>query len=107
MSGKKSVLEAFILFCFLLFLGCNRSEAKFIQNLQLNEFLGKHEDASIVDVRKPHELKGHLGNIVNSVNVPLQTIGANIEKYVPNKKDHIVLVCRTHNRSQIAYRKLK
>ncbi|MDZ7761051.1 MAG: rhodanese-like domain-containing protein [Desulfovermiculus sp.] len=108
MKHRRFAVRVFV-FCFalLFFFGCDSSEAKFIKNSQLSELIDEHKCIKVVDVRNPYELEGNLGKIEGSVNVPLKNIDTDIEKHVPNKNTYVVLVCRTHNRSQAAYHKLK
>lgn len=53
------------------------------------------EGAFLVDVRTPGEFQG--GHVKGSVNIPLDTISANLKKF--NDKKNIVVFCRSGNRS--------
>jgi rhodanese-related sulfurtransferase len=62
-----------------------------------------NEGAFLVDVRTPSEFAG--GSVKGAVNIPLDTIGKNLEKF-KNKKN-IVVFCRSGNRSGQAQAILK
>jgi phage shock protein E len=76
-----------------LFGGSNDEELKTAVN----------EGAFLVDVRTPSEFAG--GSVKGAVNIPLETIGKNLEKF-KNKKN-IVVFCRSGNRSGQAQAILK
>lgn len=61
------------------------------------------DDATIVDVRSHTEFA--VGHAKGSLNIPLETIGAKTEN-LKNYK-HIILCCRSGNRSAMAQRTLK
>ncbi len=56
-----------------------------------------HEDAVVLDVRSMAEFKD--GHIVNSVNIPLNGLGANIKQLEKHRAKPIVTVCRSGSRS--------
>ena len=59
--------------------------------------------AIVVDVRTPSEYKD--GNVKGSINLPLQTLNANLNKL---KKDQVIITCcRSGSRSGMAKRMLK
>ncbi len=60
--------------------------------------------AKIIDVRSPSEFSG--GNIKGSINIPLDQIGANIDKIKAYQKP-IVLCCASGMRSAQATNQLK
>lgn len=51
----------------------------------------------LVDVREPHEYTGELGHIDGAELVPLATVEAAASAW--DKKEELVLVCRSGNRS--------
>jgi len=51
--------------------------------------------AFLVDVRTPSEFNA--GHVNNSVNIPLDTVEYNLEKF--KNKDQIIVFCRSGNRS--------
>lgn len=51
--------------------------------------------AFLVDVRTPSEF--NTGHVNNSVNIPLDTVEYNLEKF--KNKDQIIVFCRSGNRS--------
>ncbi len=59
--------------------------------------------AVVVDVRTPTEYKE--GHIKGSINLPLQTLGNNLNKL--NKDQVIITCCRSGSRSGMAKRMLK
>ena len=56
----------------------------------------KEKQGTIVDVRTPVEYMG--GNVVGSINIPLQEIQQRLEE-VKNLKQPLVLCCASGNRS--------
>jgi rhodanese-related sulfurtransferase len=69
--------------------------------VDLNEL--RATGAIIVDVRTPAEYKE--GHIKGSINLPLQTLGDNLNKL---KKDQVIITCcRSGSRSGMAKRMLK
>lgn len=61
------------------------------------------ENAFIVDVRTPAEF--NTGSFDGAVNIPLNTIGDNLEKF--EDKDQVVVFCRSGSRSGQAQRILE
>jgi rhodanese-related sulfurtransferase len=59
----------------------------------------KEKQGTIVDVRTPVEFMG--GNVVGSINIPLQDIQQRLEE-VKNLKQPLVLCCASGNRSGMA-----
>lgn len=57
-----------------------------------------NEGAYLVDVRTPAEFSA--GHVKGSVNIPLDTIGRNLSKF--KGKKHIIVFCRSGNRSSQA-----
>ena len=69
--------------------------------VDLNELMAN--GAIVVDVRTPAEFKD--GHVKGSINLPLQTLNANLNKL---KKDQVIITCcRTGSRSGMAKRMLK
>jgi len=69
--------------------------------VDLNELMAS--GALVVDVRTPAEYKD--GHIKGSINLPLQTLGNNLNKL---KKDQVIITCcRSGSRSGMAKRMLK
>lgn len=55
-----------------------------------------HESASIVDVRTPEEFMS--GNVVNSINIPLNLVPDNVDKFKELSKP-IIVCCLSGGRS--------
>ena len=69
--------------------------------VDLNELMAL--GAIVVDVRTPAEYKD--GHVKGSINLPLQTLNANLNKL---KKDQVIITCcRSGSRSGMAQRMLK
>ncbi len=99
--------KIFLFLIFLLFfLSCGNDQDYFINQKELANLLKKHVNLIILDVRQPQERTGQLGKIPDSVNIPLQEIEPGLAKLDLPAETPIVLLCRTQNRSQAAYRKL-
>ena len=64
----------------------------------------KSESATIVDVRSPQEFQE--GHVSGAVNIPLDVIDKQIDRLKGMSKP-IILCCRSGNRSNQAYTKLK
>lgn len=62
------------------------------------------EDSALVilDVRNPEELKGPLGKIDGSINIPVQDLEKRIGELDKYKDKEIAVICRTGHRSGIA-----
>lgn len=69
----------------------------FKTNTVSSEELGKliNEGAFLVDVRSPGEFAG--GSAKGAVNIPLDQVTQKMDKF--KNKDHIVVFCRSGNRS--------
>lgn len=59
-----------------------------------------HEDAVVLDVRSMKEFND--GHIVNSVNIPLNSLGGNIKQLDKHRGKPVIAVCRTGSRSGAA-----
>ena len=69
--------------------------------VDLNELMAS--GAVVVDVRTPAEYKD--GHVKGSINLPLQTLNANLNKL---KKDQVIITCcRSGSRSGMARRQLQ
>ena len=64
----------------------------------------KETDYLIVDVRTPEEFSA--GHIPGAINIPNETIGNHEIPQLPNKKQLILVYCRSGNRSKQASEKL-
>ena len=61
------------------------------------------DGATLVDVRTPSEFRD--GNIQGAINLPLQTLGSNLNKLM---KDQVIITCcRSGSRSGMARRQLQ
>lgn len=63
------------------------------------------EGTTIVDVRSPLEYEE--GHIEGSILIPEYELKKDIEKYLPNKDEKIILYCQTGHRSKRAQKELK
>ncbi len=91
----------------LIFWGCSQEESYFISQAEFSELQEKQDDLLILDVREPRERTGRLGKIPGSVNIPLGELKSGIARLELPKDAPIVVLCRTQNRSQEAYRQLQ
>ena len=64
----------------------------------------KEKDYIILDVRRPDEFAEK--HIPGAINIPNETIGTEEIKELPNKKQLILVYCRSGNRSKQASEKL-
>jgi phage shock protein E len=64
----------------------------------------KEKKGTVVDVRSPAEFSG--GNVLGSINIPLQEIPLKVEE-IKKMKSPIILCCASGNRSGQAQRFLK
>lgn len=64
----------------------------------------KEKDYIILDVRRPDEFAGK--HIPGAINIPNEIIGTEDIKELPNKKQLILVYCRSGNRSKQASEKL-
>ncbi|MFN2342569.1 MAG: rhodanese-like domain-containing protein [Desulfonatronovibrio sp.] len=103
---KIIILCALISFLFF-FQACAQEETYFVDQSGLEKLILDNKNVLIIDVREPHERKGPLGKINESVNIPLGNIEQGILSLNPESDAVIVILCRTQNRSQAAYNILK
>jgi len=61
------------------------------------------KDSFLVDVRTAEEFQS--GSVANAINIPLNEIESNLDKF--SGKEHIVVFCRSGNRSNKAKKKLE
>jgi len=73
------------------FTGCNKQNSVKTEQLVNN-------GAFLVDVRTPQEFAA--GHVVGSVNIPVDEIGKNLEKF--KDKDNIIVFCRSGARAETA-----
>lgn len=64
-----------------------------------------HEDALVLDIREPAELKD--GVILNSLHIPLAQLNGSLGRLEKYKSRPIIASCRSGSRSQAACRTLK
>ncbi len=67
--------------------------------------LMNQKDAVVVDVRTDSEYQA--GHIINSLHIPLDTLGDNAPKLQDYKNNSLIIVCRTGSRSAHTASKLK
>lgn len=103
---KIIALYALVSFLFAL-QACAQAETHFIDQRELEELILAHENLLIIDVREPHERRGPLGKIPQSINISLGALEHGLLSLNPDVDEIIVILCRTDNRSQAAYRMLK
>lgn len=74
-------------------------------NITVDQFIKMiAEDSTIVklDVRTPEELSGPLGKIEGVINIPLQELETRINELEKFRKNKLVVICRSGNRSMRA-----
>lgn len=78
---------------------------------QLVEFIGKHPNATILDVREPHEFEAYPDAYVagkKPVNIPLTQITHFVKQHKQHKMvNEYICICRSGNRSDAAAKTLK
>ena len=98
-----------ILLTTLLFTGClaPQNPANTYRQITMEEavtMMGQETGYIILDVRRPDEFAA--GHIPSAINVPNETIGAEEIFELPNKKQLIMVYCRSGHRSKEAAEKL-
>ena len=93
----------------ILFAGCapTQSQAGSFRQITSDEamtIIEKEKGYIILDVRRPDEYAE--GHIPNAINVPNETIGTSEISELPNKKQLILVYCRSGRRSKQAAEKL-
>lgn len=67
----------------------------------LNEWIKANKDFILLDVREPAEINAINIDINNKINIPRGTVEFNINRLIPNKNQHIVVMCSHGIRSTI------
>ena len=81
--------------------GCSQENPE-VSPEQVKQMLDENEDVIIIDVRTSAEFTGELGHIPGALLKPLQEIEEWQSEFTEQKKDRIIMVCRTGNRSGVA-----
>ena len=69
---------------------------------KLLELMSTDSTLIILDVRRPSELVGPLGQIENVINIPLQELEDEFEEIEKYRENKIAVICRSGRRSGIA-----
>ena len=97
-----------ILLSALLMVGCGASaKGGSYRQITMDEAIAMMEKENgyiILDVRTPEEFSA--GHIPGAINIPNETIGNHEIPQLPNKKQLILVYCRSGNRSKQASEKL-
>ena len=97
-----------ILLSGLLMMGCGSpAKTESYRQISMDDaiiMMEKETDYLIVDVRTPEEFSA--GHIPGAINIPNETIGNHEIPQLPNKKQLILVYCRSGNRSKQASEKL-
>lgn len=110
-GGEKTpelVLIALALIAAILFLPrlvrrMRARRARWIDPSDLRQLLSRPGGAAVIDVRGADEFfQNEFGRLPEARNIPLPELSQHLGDIVNRKTDTVVLVCRTHNRSQTA-----
>lgn len=111
MIRKYNVLLFFgFLLTLFLFTGCNQNEQpesnsyRQVSSKEAAAMMEEETDYIILDVRTPEEYEEK--HITGAVNLPNETIGTEEIAQLPDKKQLILVYCRSGNRSKQASKKL-
>ncbi len=103
----KRFMCLFLIFIMMFMVGCSMTEnksAKYdfeqISAEEAKEYMDAKTDYIILDVRTPEEFG--TGHIKNAINIPDYEIESQAEKELKNKKQTILVYCRSGNRSKKA-----
>lgn len=69
---------------------------------EVRTLIEKEEDVLFLDVRTPEEFHGELGHLPNARPLPIQVLHERYDELENYKENHIVIYCRTDNRSRRA-----
>lgn len=83
----------------------NNSKIKYVSMNEIVEIMEKNDDYIILDVRTAEEYNE--GHIPNAINIPNEIIENSVLNDLPNKKQLILIYCRSGNRSKQAAQKLE
>ena len=113
MLSKKMVFPGVILSALLLFIAgfffmpfknngtaTAGKNARHISPREAKEFLDKHPDAILLDVRTPQE--NQEARLANSILLPVDKVEEHIARTLPDKNKPVVIYCRTGRRSAFA-----
>ena len=82
--------------------------ARWIDPSGLRKLLSRPGGATVIDVRGVQEFhQDELGRLPRARNIPLSELSRRVDEILDRKTDTVVLVCRTHKRSQTAAEHLK
>lgn len=101
----KKILNTSIIILLLIISACSTSSVvmKDISATQLSTAIVTDSLLIVLDVRKPAELTGELGQIKGAINIPVDDLEDRLDELTKYKQNHhIAVVCRSGNRSKRA-----
>lgn len=102
---NKKLYNLFLLLIFTTSISCQQNNLPEDLNItvdELKEEMISDTNLVILDVRKPKELTGTLGQIEGVINIPVQVLEERIEELSEYKNRNIAVICRSGNRSVAA-----
>ena len=90
---------------FLFYMNNQEKSIRYVSMDDIVEIMEQNENYIILDVRTVEEYNE--GHIPNAICIPNETIDERITEKLPNKKQLILIYCRSGNRSKQAAEKLK
>ena len=73
----------------------------------MKDKIASDPDILLVDVREPEELRGPLGSIPNSKNIPLMKFMRNMSQLTDDKTQPFYIICRSGGRASTMAKVLK
>ena len=104
---RKRMRKYLLIVLALIITGCTAQKEKSYTQISMDEavkMMETNDDYIIVDVRTPEEYAG--GHIPKAINIPNETIGDNEPAALADKKQIIMIYCRSGNRSKQVAKKL-
>lgn len=86
--------------------GLENIEVGYIDSADLKKLIDSDIPAKLVDVREAYELDDNLGHIDGIVNIPVGGLMTHLNKLGEDKKQKIVIICRSGSRADLAAKEL-
>jgi len=87
--------------------GSTESAGETLGTAELKQRLARHEDITVLDVRRTRDYSGELGHIGESLNIPLDQLPGRLSELEHVRERPIAVICRTNSMSKQAVEVLR